>query len=122
MSGVTSSIRIGPRMVRSACADFAVRCSRTSWRLLSLSLIHSTGGVRKTLSRLRRNPVHLGREGFDPPLRLDYRFRERLTAAPFAAKSTKFAIRRYSAESSASFSFRMSGTSARSFAISCSTR
>ena len=50
MSGVTSSIRIGPKMVRSASADFAVRHCRTSWRLLSRSLIHSTGGVRNTFS------------------------------------------------------------------------
>lgn len=43
ISGATTSMRIGPRTFLSTWADLAVRCSRICWRLLSRSLIHSTG-------------------------------------------------------------------------------
>ena len=61
-------------MLRSACADFAVRRSRTSRRLLSRSLIHSTGEelgdtiAARAVTRSPAFPRNLSTVGFAEPL------------------------------------------------------
>ena len=84
MSGVTSSIRIGPRMLPQ-------RLCRTDGPLLQ-DVLELAQPVADPLDRRRPEdllpaapqPVDLGSQGFDPPFGVHQSLRERLPAAAFA--------------------------------------
>jgi hypothetical protein len=106
MSAGTGSRRIGPSRSRRTCAERAVRCSSTSWSFVMRPLIHLTGGALNTLSRLRVNASTSADSDSTRRSVSTSAFPSARLPRPSPMKSRKFASRRCSAPSSASFNFQ----------------